>query len=55
MGKNLHQNKAPQSPGERKKFILMDYDNFHGASGKLESKNYLYLNARVTGKPELPQ
>ncbi|MFA7231695.1 MAG: type II secretion system protein [Victivallaceae bacterium] len=38
-----------------KKFIMMDYDNFHGPSGKLESKNYLYLNARVNGKPEMPQ
>jgi len=40
---------------EFKKFIMMDYDNFHGPAGKLESKNYLYLNARVAGKPELPQ
>lgn len=38
-----------------KKFIMMDYDNFHGPSGKLDAKNYLYLNARAIGKPELPQ
>ena len=37
-----------------KEFIMMDYDNFHGKPGQLEAKNYLYLNARVTGKPELP-
>ena len=36
------------------RFIMMDYDNFHGAAGEPTAKNYLYLNARAVGRLELP-
>lgn len=30
--------------------VMFDYDNFHGPSGKISSKNYLYLPAHAVNK-----
>ena len=36
------------------KFILMDYENFHGDVDDAGAKNYLYMNARAVGKLDMP-
>ena len=36
-----------------KRFIMMDYENFHDKEGKSRARNFLYLNARAAGEPEV--
>jgi prepilin-type N-terminal cleavage/methylation domain-containing protein len=35
-----------------KRFLLMDYGNFHDKEGKSRARNFLYLNARAASEPE---